>query len=177
MPESKGRTISANGLEYRVSDIRGIVTDLGGDYAKLPYSLRVLAENVLRGESDPEAGLRVICSRSKEFDIPFRPARVVLQDLLGTPALVDLAGLRDAVAEKGGNPRSVNPVTPTHLVVDHSLNVERWGTPEHWRTTRPSSANVTPNASSSWIGATRHSATFQSSRRAKASFTRSTSNA
>ncbi|MBU4631558.1 aconitate hydratase [Pseudomonas chlororaphis] len=127
MPESKGRTISANGLEYRVSDIRGVVTDLGGDYAKLPYSLRVLAENVLRGESDPEAGLRVICSRSKEFDIPFRPARVVLQDLLGTPALVDLAGLRDAVAEKGGNPRSVNPVTPTHLVVDHSLNVERWG--------------------------------------------------
>lgn len=89
--------------------------------------MRILAENVLRGETDPEAALKVICARSKEFDIPFRPARVVLQDLLGTPALVDLAGLRDAVAEKGGNPRLVNPVTPTHLVVDHSLNVERWG--------------------------------------------------
>lgn len=127
MPMSKRRTVSANGVEYRVSDIRGVVTDLGGDYATLPYSLRILAENVLRGETDPEAALKVICSRSKEFDIPFRPARVVLQDLLGTPALVDLAGLRDAVAEKGGNPRLVNPVTPTHLVVDHSLNVERWG--------------------------------------------------
>ncbi|MBK3436008.1 aconitate hydratase [Pseudomonas sp. WS 5412] len=127
MPMSKRRTVSANGVEYRVSDIRGVVTDLGGDYATLPYSLRILAENVLRGETDPEAALKVICARSKEFDIPFRPARVVLQDLLGTPALVDLAGLRDAVAEKGGNPRLVNPVTPTHLVVDHSLNVERWG--------------------------------------------------
>jgi len=127
MPESKGQTVSANGIDYRVSEIRGVVTDLGGDYAKLPYSLRILAENVLRGEADPEAALKVICARSKEFDIPFRPARVVLQDLLGTPALVDLAGLRDAVAERGGNPRLVNPVTPTHLVVDHSLNVERWG--------------------------------------------------
>ncbi|WP_392887755.1 aconitate hydratase [Pseudomonas migulae] len=127
MPMSKGRTVTANGIEYRVSDIRGVVTDLGGDYAKLPYSLRILAENVLRGEADPEAALKVISARSKDFDIPFRPARVVLQDLLGTPALVDLAGLRDAVAEQGGNPRLVNPVTPTHLVVDHSLNVERWG--------------------------------------------------
>jgi len=127
MPKSKGQIVSANGIEYRVSDIRGGVTDLGGDYAKLPYSLRILAENVLRGEADPEAALKVICARSKEFDIPFRPARVVLQDLLGTPALVDLAGLRDAVAAQGGNPRLVNPVTPTHLVVDHSLNVERWG--------------------------------------------------
>ena len=127
MPKSKGQIVSANGIEYRVSDIRGVVTDLGGDYAKLPYSLRILAENVLRGEADPEAALKVICARSKEFDIPFRPARVVLQDLLGTPALVDLAGLRDAVAAQGGNPRLVNPVTPTHLVVDHSLNVERWG--------------------------------------------------
>ncbi|MBI6909770.1 aconitate hydratase [Pseudomonas palleroniana] len=127
MPKSKGQIVSANGIEYRVSDIRGVVTDLGGDYAKLPYSLRILAENVLRGEADPEAALKVICARSKEFDVPFRPARVVLQDLLGTPALVDLAGLRDAVAAQGGNPRLVNPVTPTHLVVDHSLNVERWG--------------------------------------------------
>ena len=127
MPKSKGQIVSANGIEYRVSDIRGVVTDLGGDYAKLPYSLRILAENVLRGEADPEAALKVICARSKEFDIPFRPARVVLQDLLGTPALVDLAGLRDAVAAQGGNPRLVNPVRPTHLVVDHSLNVERWG--------------------------------------------------
>lgn len=127
MPMSKGRVVTANGIEYSVSDIHGVVTDLGGNYAKLPYSLRILAENVLRGEADPEAALKVICTRSKELDIPFRPARVVLQDLLGTPALVDLAGLRDAVADKGGNPRLVNPVIPTHLVVDHSLNVERWG--------------------------------------------------
>lgn len=90
-------------------------------------SLRILAENVLRTEAEPNEALKVICTRSKNSDIPFRPARVVLQDLLGTPALVDLAGLRDAVAKAGGDPRQVNPVTPTHLVVDHSLNVERWG--------------------------------------------------
>ncbi len=99
-------------------------------YRELPYSLRILAENVARTEEDDAArdsALRVIVSRDRNTDFPYRPGRVVLQDLLGTPALVDLAGLRDAVADGGGNPARVNPVTPVHLVVDHSLNVEQWG--------------------------------------------------
>ncbi|MBI7467602.1 aconitate hydratase [Pseudomonas aeruginosa] len=123
----KTRVLNVNGREFLAHDAGAALLDVGGSPKYLPYSFRVLAENVLRGEANPEHALKVIASRSREHDIPFRPARVVLQDLLGTPALVDLAGLRDAVAESGGNPRLVNPVTPTHLVVDHSLNVERWG--------------------------------------------------
>lgn len=71
MPMSKRRTVSANGVEYRVSDIRGVVTDLGGDYATLPYSLRILAENVLRGETDPEAALKVIVHAPKNSTFRF----------------------------------------------------------------------------------------------------------
>lgn len=101
-----------------------------GAYARLPYSLRILAENLLRSELDTvtrDAALAALIERRRDVDLPYRPSRVVLQDLLGTPALVDLAGLRDAVAERGGDPRRVNPVVPVHLVVDHSLNVEHWG--------------------------------------------------
>ncbi|MFJ4387064.1 aconitate hydratase AcnA [Pseudomonas sp. NPDC089408] len=127
MSKHIGQTLAVNGREYRVCNVSEAVKAIGGDFARLPMSLRILAENVLRTEAEPNEALKVICTRSKNSDIPFRPARVVLQDLLGTPALVDLAGLRDAVAKAGGDPRQVNPVTPTHLVVDHSLNVERWG--------------------------------------------------
>lgn len=96
--------------------------------AALPYSLRVLAENVIRSGIDcSDEVLRAISTRSRSYDIPFRPARVVLQDLLGTPALVDLAGLRDAVAERGGDPTAVNPKIPTHLIIDHSVNTNAWG--------------------------------------------------
>lgn len=125
--EKHSSTVHVGGRDYRIHSASKAMQSLGERYHALPYSLRVLAENVLRGEAEPDAFLKVIANRSKDYDVPFRPARVVLQDLLGTPALVDLAGLRDAVAERGGNARSVNPVTPTHLVVDHSLNVERWG--------------------------------------------------
>lgn len=127
MNEIRSQHLAANGRDYRVANIREAVASVGGDFAKMPLSLRILAENILRTEAEPIAALSVVSQRAKDQDIPFRPARVVLQDLLGTPALVDLAGLRDAVAERGGDPRQVNPVTPTHLVVDHSLNVERWG--------------------------------------------------
>jgi len=98
-------------------------------FDRMPYTARVFAENVVR-KSDPAAwpdALRQIVEGRSDMDFPFYPARVVLQDLLGTPALVDLAGLRDAVAEAGGDPTRVNPVVPTQLVVDHSLNVEVGG--------------------------------------------------
>ncbi len=104
-----------------------------GQYARLPFSVKILAENIARKEPDPERrapALAALSTLSREVDLPFRPERVVLQDLLGTPVLVDLAGLRDAVAERGGDPRRVNPVTPTHLVVDHSLNVDHWAGPD-----------------------------------------------
>lgn len=100
-----------------------------GAYAKLPYTSRVLAENLVR-RCEPEmltASLKQIIESKQELDFPWFPARVVCHDILGQTALVDLAGLRDAIAAKGGDPALVNPVVPTQLIVDHSLAVEYGG--------------------------------------------------
>ncbi|MCU8083889.1 Fe/S-dependent 2-methylisocitrate dehydratase AcnD [Shewanella oncorhynchi] len=100
-----------------------------GAYAKLPYTSRVLAENLVR-RCDPAVltdSLKQIIESKQELDFPWFPARVVCHDILGQTALVDLAGLRDAIAAKGGDPAKVNPVVPTQLIVDHSLAVEFGG--------------------------------------------------
>jgi len=100
-----------------------------GAYRGLPYTSRVLAENLVR-RCDPESltdALKQIIERKRELDFPWFPARVVCHDILGQTALVDLAGLRDAIAEQGGDPSLVNPVVPTQLIVDHSLSVEHAG--------------------------------------------------
>ena len=100
-----------------------------GAYATLPYTSRVLAENLVR-RCDPElltASLEQIVFRKQDLDFPWFPARVVCHDILGQTALVDLAGLRDAIAAKGGDPSKVHPVVPTQLIVDHSLAVEHAG--------------------------------------------------
>ncbi len=100
-----------------------------GAYDKLPFTSRVLAENLVR-RCDPATltdSLKQIIGRKRELDFPWFPARVVCHDILGQTALVDLAGLRDAIAAQGGDPAMVNPVVPTQLVVDHSLAVECGG--------------------------------------------------
>jgi aconitate hydratase len=100
-----------------------------GAYAKLPYTSRVHAENLVR-RCDPatlRASLQQLIERRRDLDFPWFPARVVCHDILGQTALVDLAGLRDAIAEKGGDPSQINPVVPTQLIVDHSLAVEYGG--------------------------------------------------
>ena len=100
-----------------------------GAYATLPYTSRVLAENLVR-RCDSKlltASLEQIVFRKQDLDFPWFPARVVCHDILGQTALVDLAGLRDAIAAKGGDPSKVNPVVPTQLIVDHSLAVEHAG--------------------------------------------------
>ncbi|MCC2615557.1 Fe/S-dependent 2-methylisocitrate dehydratase AcnD [Aestuariibacter halophilus] len=111
-------------------DAREAVDRLSPDaYAKLPYTSRVLAENLVR-RCDPaqlDAALDQLIGRKRDLDFPWYPARVVCHDILGQTALVDLAGLRDAIAEKGGDPAKVNPVVPTQLIVDHSLAVEHAG--------------------------------------------------
>lgn len=97
-----------------------------GAYATLPYTSRVLAENLVR-RCDPatlDASLRQLIERRQDLDFPWFPARVVCHDILGQTALVDLAGLRDAIADAGGDPAQINPVVPTQLIVDHSLAVE-----------------------------------------------------
>jgi len=100
-----------------------------GAYDKLPYTSRVLAENLVR-RCDPATltdSLKQFIERKRDLDFPWFPARVVCHDILGQTALVDLAGLRDAITAQGGDPSQVNPVVPTQLVVDHSLAVECGG--------------------------------------------------
>ncbi|EOD4736830.1 Fe/S-dependent 2-methylisocitrate dehydratase AcnD [Vibrio vulnificus] len=100
-----------------------------GAYARLPYTSRVLAEQLVR-RCEPSVltdSLKQLIERRRDLDFPWYPARVVCHDILGQTALVDLAGLRDAIAEQGGNPANVNPVVETQLIVDHSLAVEYGG--------------------------------------------------
>ncbi|WP_420997969.1 Fe/S-dependent 2-methylisocitrate dehydratase AcnD [Cupriavidus sp. 30B13] len=100
-----------------------------GAYDKLPYTSRVLAENLVR-RCDPatlDASLAQLIERRRDLDFPWFPARVVCHDILGQTALVDLAGLRDAITAQGGDPAKVNPVVPVQLIVDHSLAVECGG--------------------------------------------------
>ncbi|MEE9943882.1 MAG: Fe/S-dependent 2-methylisocitrate dehydratase AcnD [Pseudomonas asiatica] len=100
-----------------------------GAYDGLPYTSRALAENLVR-RCDPatlDASLGQLIERKRDLDFPWFPARVVCHDILGQTALVDLAGLRDAIADKGGDPAQVNPVVPVQLIVDHSLAVECGG--------------------------------------------------
>ena len=111
-------------------DARAAVNDLEpGAWDRLPYTSRVHAENLVR-RCDPailQDCLRQIVEGRRERDFPWYPARVVCHDILGQTALVDLAGLRDAIAERGGDPAQVNPVVPVQLIVDHSLAVECGG--------------------------------------------------
>ena len=116
-------------LEY--FDTRQAVNDITPDaYDKLPYTSRILAEQLVRKVSDSTeltAALKQLINRERTLDFPWYPARVVCHDILGQTALVDLAGLRDAIAEQGGDPSKVNPVVQTQLIVDHSLAVECGG--------------------------------------------------
>jgi len=100
-----------------------------GAWATMPYTARVHAENLVR-RCDPAIlvqSLTQLIERRRDHDFPWFPARVVCHDILGQTALVDLAGLRDAIAEQGGDPSQVNPVVPVQLIVDHSLAVECGG--------------------------------------------------
>jgi len=122
------KPLAGTDLEY--FDTRAAVEALKpGSYDTLPYTARVHAENLVR-RCDPEIlneCLMQLIERKRERDFPWFPARVVCHDILGQTALVDLAGLRDAIADQGGDPALVNPVVPVQLIVDHSLAVEHGG--------------------------------------------------
>ncbi|MDU9040297.1 Fe/S-dependent 2-methylisocitrate dehydratase AcnD [Pseudomonas corrugata] len=122
------KPLSGTSLDY--FDVRGAVDAIRpGAYDGLPYTSRVLAENLVR-RCDPATlgeSLLQLIERKRDLDFPWFPARVVCHDILGQTALVDLAGLRDAIAQQGGDPAQVNPVVPTQLIVDHSLAVESAG--------------------------------------------------
>ena len=118
------------GTSLSYFDARAAVERIAaGAYDKLPYTSRVLAENLVR-RCDPALltdALGQLIERKRDLDFPWYPTRVVCHDILGQTALVDLAGLRDAIAAAGGDPAKVNPVVPVQLIVDHSLAVESGG--------------------------------------------------
>ncbi|MCG3729062.1 Fe/S-dependent 2-methylisocitrate dehydratase AcnD [Vibrio cincinnatiensis] len=122
------KTLPDTQIEY--FDAREAVNAITpGAYETLPYTSRVLAENLVRC-CNPQTlidSLKQLIERKRDLDFPWYPARVVCHDILGQTALVDLAGLRDAIAEQGGDPAKVNPVVETQLIVDHSLAVEHAG--------------------------------------------------
>ena len=128
MNEKHRKPLPGTNLDY--FDVRAAIEEIEpGSYDRLPYTSKVLAENLVR-RCDPatlNASLQQIVYGKQELDFPWYPTRVVCHDILGQTALVDLAGLRDAIAEKGGDPSLVNPVVPTQLIVDHSLAVEHAG--------------------------------------------------
>ena len=121
---------SLPGTALHYFDAREAVEQLQpGAWARLPYTARVHAENLVR-RADPahlNDYLRQLIERRRDIDFPWYPVRVVCHDILGQTALVDLAGLRDAIAKEGGDPAAVNPVVPVQLIVDHSLAVECGG--------------------------------------------------
>jgi len=109
----------------------------GADLAKLPYTVKVLLENVLRNcgtefvtEDDVRALIGWKPNSGATSEVPYMPARVVLQDFTGVPCVVDLAAMRDAMVDLGGDPQKINPLVPVDLVIDHSVQVDRFGTPQ-----------------------------------------------
>jgi aconitate hydratase len=129
------RKVTINKKEYRFFDI-GLLEKKGiAKISRLPFSIRILVENLLRTMDDrvvKESDVLNIARWKKRYDapqeIPYHPARVLMQDFTGVPAVVDLAAMRDAVKDLGGDPRKINPLVPVDLIVDHSIQVDAWGT-------------------------------------------------
>jgi len=131
------RKATVNRREYRFFDI-GLLEKKGmAKIHRLPFTIRILVENLLRkmdGRVVTDGDVLNIARWKRSYsapqEIPFHPARVLMQDFTGVPAVVDLAAMRDAVAELGGDPTQINPLVPVDLIVDHSIQVDAWGTTE-----------------------------------------------
>ena len=129
------RTLDVDGTSYDYFSLPAAAAQLG-DIARLPYSLKVLLENLLRNEDgrtvtvdDVRAVVDWQRERRSTREIAFRPARVLMQDFTGVPAVVDLAAMRDAIGAMGGDPQKINPLSAVDLVIDHSVMVDQFGDP------------------------------------------------
>jgi aconitate hydratase len=128
------KTLTVNGKNYDYFSINDAAKIIGKDISKLPYSLKVLFENLLRTEDgvavkkeDVSNVLAWLDNKKSDAEIQFTPARVLMQDFTGVPAVVDLAAMRDAVKKLGGDPKKINPLSPVDLVIDHSVMVDNYG--------------------------------------------------
>ena len=134
------RQLEVNGTAYTIFDIGQLEKKGLADIGKLPFSIKILVENLLRkidGRVVKEEDLLNIARWRKTYsepvEIPYHPARVLMQDFTGVPAVVDLAAMRDAVKDLGGDPKKVNPLVPVDLIVDHSVQVDYYGTADSIR--------------------------------------------
>ena len=125
------KSFNVDGQEYHYFSINEAAKQLNKDASKLPYSLKILLENLLRFEDgdvvkvvDIKAVIDSVKDETQRLEIAFSPARVLMQDFTGVPAVVDLAAMRDAVVKAGGNPKKINPLVPVDLVIDHSVQVD-----------------------------------------------------
>ncbi len=127
------KEISVAGKSYRIFDINKAAQEIGLELKQLPYSLRILFENVLRLNGNKDSLLlfkQWLKDKRSEAEIPFMPARVLMQDFTGVPAIVDLAAMRDAMKKQSADPLKINPLIPVDLVIDHSVQVDYSGTPD-----------------------------------------------
>jgi aconitate hydratase len=128
-------TLAVGGKSYAYYSLARAAEQIG-DIARLPFSMKVLLENLLRFEDgktvtldDLKAMAAWLKERSISREIQYRPARVLMQDFTGVPAVVDLAAMRDAMAGLGADPQKINPLVPVHLIIDHSVMVDEFGNP------------------------------------------------
>src|SRR5215831_13642853 len=128
------KTKSGTAVLYRLSKLQHACL---GNISELPFSIRILLEGVLRNCDDYEVTADDVknlaawnAAKPAELEIPFKPARVVLQDFTGVPCVVDLAAMRSAMKRLGGDPKKINPLIPVDLVIDHSVQVDYFGSPD-----------------------------------------------
>ena len=134
------RTLAVGGKRYDYFSLQAAAEAGLGDISRLPYCLKVLLENLLRWEDgrtvtvdDIKAVAAWLTDRRSDREIAFRPARVLMQDFTGVPAIVDLAAMREAMAAIGGDPNKINPLSPVDLVIDHSVTVDSSANPDAFR--------------------------------------------
>jgi aconitate hydratase len=128
-------TLDVGGAPYTIYRLSAVEAQSGNKASRLPFSLKILLENLLRNEDDAFVKADDVLALARwdvkgtaEKEIAFRTSRVLLQDFTGVPAVVDLAAMRDAIASLGGNPQRINPLQPVDLVIDHSVQVDEYGT-------------------------------------------------
>src|SRR5580658_9542724 len=130
------RSLTVDGKAYDYFSLDKAAAAAGlGDLSRLPFSLKILLENLVRLENgrtvtldDIKALVAWLENKTSEREIAFRPARVLMQDLTGVPAVVDLAAMRQAMVDLGGDPRKINPLSPVDLVIDHSVQIDEFAT-------------------------------------------------
>lgn len=129
-------TLDVNGAQYDYFSLAAAAEKLG-DISRLPFSMKVLLENLLRFEDgvtvtteDLQAIIDWQQERKSDREVQYRPARVLMQDFTGVPCVVDLAAMRDSITKLGGDAAKINPLVPVHLVIDHSVMVDEFGTPK-----------------------------------------------